>query len=212
MTITQSRRPRIPRLADILHRVVAQPAVYDAVQFVAGAAELNRRLAASVGALPPGALIVDVGGGTGLPRSLFPDDSVYVCLDPDLVKLRGFRRKQKLGRAVCGDAGALPLPDGSVDLIVCKDVGHHLTDPQLAQMFRECTRVLRPGARMIFIDAVLVADRLRSRVLWRYDRGSHPRPQEVLRRAMEAELQITDWETFAIHHRYVLGVGPPRAG
>jgi SAM-dependent methyltransferase len=210
MTVTQHDRPRIPRLADILHRVVAQPVVYDAVQAMAGASELNRRLAARIGSLPPRALIVDVGGGTGLPRSMLPDDSTYVCLDPDPVKLRGFMGKHRPGYAVCGDAAALPLPDGTVDLAVCKDVGHHLTDPQLALLFRECNRVLRLGARMIFIDAALAADRLRSRALWRYDRGSHPRSHDAMKQAMESEFQITEWETFAIIHRYVLGVGQPR--
>jgi SAM-dependent methyltransferase len=187
--------------------VVAQPAVYDAVQAMAGTSLLDDRLAPHLASLQPGALIVDVGGGTGLPRSLLPDDSRYLCVDADLVKLRGFRRKQQLGDAVCGDAAALPLPDARFDAVVCKMVGHHLTDPQLARMFRECARVLRPGARMLFLDPVRAEDRLRSRLLWRYDRGSYPRSPDTLKQAMEAEFEITHWSVFAIHHRYVLGVG-----
>lgn len=190
--------------------MVAQPAVYDAVQTLAGTSQLDGRLAPHLSSLPSGALIVDVGGGTGLPRPLLPDDSRYVCVDADLVKLRGFLRKQRLGNAVCGDAAALPLPDVRFDLVVCKMVGHHLTDPQLARMFRECARVLRPGARMLFIDPVQAPDRIRSRLLWRYDRGSFPRAPDLLKQAMAAEFEITHWSVFAIHHRYVLGVGTRR--
>jgi ubiquinone/menaquinone biosynthesis C-methylase UbiE len=187
--------------------VVAEPVVYDAVQTLAGTGQLNARLATYLAPLPTGAVIVDVGGGTGLPRRLLPDDSRYVCVDADLVKLRGFRGKHGLGEAVCGDAAALPLPDSRFDVVVCKMVGHHLTDSQLAGMFKECARVLRPGARMLFLDPVQATDRVRSRLLWRYDRGSYPRAPESLKEAMAVEFDINEWSVFAIHHRYVLGVG-----
>jgi ubiquinone/menaquinone biosynthesis C-methylase UbiE len=190
--------------------VVAEPVVYDAVQTLAGTHQLDARLAPHLATLPARAVIADVGGGTGLPRRLLPPDSKYICVDADLVKLRGFVHKGGLGSAVCGDAAALPLPDASFDLVVCKMVGHHLTDSQLGLMFHECARVLRPGGRMLFLDPVQAEDRLRSRLLWRYDRGSHPRPPETLKQAMAAEFDLRDWSVFAIHHRYVLGVGVAR--
>jgi SAM-dependent methyltransferase len=194
-------------LAEILHRVVAHPKVYDVVQNLAGTAELDRRLGATLGTLPGRPVILDVGGGTGLPASLWPAGAMYICVDIDPVKLAGFRRKQRLGTAVCGDGTRLPVRSGSVDLVVCKNVSHHLGDRDLHRLFRECARVLKSGGRMLFIDAVYAPERWRSRLLWRYDRGSHPRTAEALRQAMANEFQITQWEVFAIVHQYLFTAG-----
>ena len=199
-------------LAEILHRVVAHPAVYDAVQNLAGTAELDRRVGATLGALPQRPRILDVGGGTGLPAALWPDGAFYVCLDIDPIKLAGFRRKRRPGTPVCGDATRLPLRSGSLDLVVCKNVSHHLSDNDVAGLFRECARVLKTGGRMLFMDAVRTPDRWRNRLLWRYDRGSHPRSIEALRHAMAAEFQITHWEVLTTQHRFVLGAGTPNPG
>jgi ubiquinone/menaquinone biosynthesis C-methylase UbiE len=132
-----------------------------------------------------------------------------LCLDIDPVKLAGFRRKDRPGVALRGDATRLPLSTRSLDLVVCKNVTHHLSDPQLPQLFQESARVLKPRGRMLFIDAVLAPERWRSRVLWRYDRGANPRSVETLHQAMAAEFDIAQWEVFANYHRYVFGVGTP---
>jgi ubiquinone/menaquinone biosynthesis C-methylase UbiE len=188
---------------------VANPLVYDTVQVMAGSAELNRRLAANLGMMPESPVILDVGGGTGLPPSLWPTGSRYLCLDIDPVKLAGFQRKRRGGAALQGDATHLPLAARSVDAVICKDVTHHLSDSQLAPLFRESARVLKSGGRMLFIDAVDAPERWRSRFLWRYDRGSHPRLVETLLQAMASEFEILLWEVFVVHHRYAFGVGVP---
>jgi len=199
-------------LARILHRVVAYPAVYDALQNVAGTAELDRRVGDALGALPSRPVVLDVGGGTGLPTALWPARATYLCLDIDPLKLSGFRRKHDAGTPVCGDATHLPFRSGSVDLVVCKNVSHHLADADVRSLFRECARVLKAGGGMLFMDAVQAPERWRSRMLWRYDRGSHPRTVEAVRQAMAAEFQIARWDVFTIHHRYVLGAGTPTGG
>lgn len=197
-------------LTDLLHRVVANTTVYDTVQVLAGSADLDRRLAANLGEIAVRPTILDVGGGTGLPPSLWPAGATYVCLDIDPVKLAGFRRKDRPGVALRGDATRLPLRTRSLDVVVCKNVTHHLSDAQLPPLFRESARVLKPRGRMLFIDAVQAPERWRSRVLWRYDRGAHPRMVETLRQAMAGEFDIAHWEVFANYHRYVFGVGIPR--
>lgn len=198
-------------LTEFLHRVVAHPAVYDTVQRIVGtSSELERRLATKVGKLDDGAVILDVGGGLGLPPTLWPATATYVCLDIDPVKLGGHRRKYGSGEAILADATRLPVVTGGLDLVVCKNVTHHLTDLQLRALFAESARVLKTGGRMLLLDAVEAGDRWRSRLLWRYDRGSHPRPIETLRRAMAAEFELVEWEVFATHHRYVFGAGITR--
>ena len=197
-------------LTELLHRAAANPFVYDTIQVLAGAAPLDRRLAANLGDLAPRPTILDVGGGTGIPPSLWPAGTTYLCLDLDPLKLAGFRHKKRPGIALRADATRLPIRARSVDLVVCKNVGHHLSDSQLPVLFRESARVLKRGGQMLFIDAILAPERWRSRLLWRYDRGSHPRTAETLRDTMASEFDLAHWEDFAIHFRYVLGVGTPR--
>jgi SAM-dependent methyltransferase len=58
---------------------------------------------------------------------------------------------------VKGDIQALPLADGAVDLVWCRDTLSCL--PDCAGALAECARVLRPGGGMV-LDAVFTTDRL----------------------------------------------------
>src|SRR5260370_10848773 len=109
-------------LAEILHRIVAYPKVYDVVQNLAGTAKLDRRISANVGTLPGRPVILDVGGGTGLPASLWPVGAMYVCVDIDPVKLAAFRHEQRPGTPVRGDGTRLPVGSASIHLVVCKNI------------------------------------------------------------------------------------------
>jgi ubiquinone/menaquinone biosynthesis C-methylase UbiE len=53
---------------------------------------------------------------------------------------------------VCGSVEALPLPDGSVDFVWCRDTLNHTAD--LARTLAECARVLRPAGRMMNYSAL----------------------------------------------------------
>jgi len=58
---------------------------------------------------------------------------------------------------VAGDLEALPVADGTCDLVWCRDVLSCVGDS--AQMLRECARVLRPGGGMV-LYAVFTTDQL----------------------------------------------------
>jgi SAM-dependent methyltransferase len=49
------------------------------------------------------------------------------------------------------DLAKLPLTDGSVDLIMSRSVFEHLADPE--SVYREFSRVLRPGGAVVFLTA-----------------------------------------------------------
>ena len=152
-------------------------------------------------------VLLDVGGGTGTMRQLWPADCRYVCLDIEMPKLQGFRSKVADGLALQTDATRMPIASGCADSVVCTAVAHHLTDTMLSDVLRETVRVLKPGGRMFFLDPVFARDRIAGRVIWRLDRGSYPRTAEVLRDIFGRHLEIAHWERFAIHHEYVFGVG-----
>jgi SAM-dependent methyltransferase len=193
---------------ELLHRIAAQPRVYDLIQTAAGVAELNRRLAVRIHEIGRAAWILDVGGGTGHDAELWPE-SQYVCLDNDPLKLQGFRRKNPTRHLLRGDAARLPIRSQSVDVVLCKNVAHHLPEEVFAAFLGESARVLKATGHFLFIDPLWAPERRRGRVLWALDRGSNPRSEETLRALIERRFQLDQWERFAVHHAYVLAVCRP---
>jgi SAM-dependent methyltransferase len=51
---------------------------------------------------------------------------------------------------VCGGAEQLPFGDATFDVVFCRDVLHHLFDPEPA--LKEMARVCRPGGQMVIIE------------------------------------------------------------
>jgi SAM-dependent methyltransferase len=197
-------------LTKLAHRLVARPIIYDIVQRLVGAGKIRRRLQIYVEALGDHGEVLDIGGGTGLYRDVWPTGWHYINLDNDPQKLRGFRRRSSGDTALLGDAAAVPLPDMSLDAVICTFVSHHLPDATLTAFVRESARVLRPNGTLIFIDPIWQPNRIVSRLLWAFDRGSHPRTRDRLVAAMSDHFDITRVEEFAILHEYLLCSGRPR--
>jgi ubiquinone/menaquinone biosynthesis C-methylase UbiE len=191
---------------EMLHRIAAHPWVYDRIQTLAGQKQTLQRISKQTTALHP-ETVVDVGGGTGIWRRLWPAGCRYICLDIELPKLKGFRSKVPSGLAVLSDATRMCIASGSTDVVTCVAVAHHLTDPMLDQIFEEALRVLRVGGHLILLDPVLNRELLTGRILWRLDRGSYPRTAEELREKMEGRFKIVHWDKFTIYHEYILGIG-----
>jgi SAM-dependent methyltransferase len=190
----------------LFHAVVANPRVYDFTQAHGGYKHVERRLAPELGSLG-GKTVLDVGAGTGTLARLLPANARYLWLDADAQKLQGFRRDSGERLALLADASRLPLHDGSVDVVLTVDVSHHLEDDVLVAFLDEAARVARE--RLVFLDAV-ASPRVRSRLLWRYDRGANPRPPQELIARLEASFVPLRVDRFRIHHDYVFFVGEPR--
>ncbi|WP_077923927.1 class I SAM-dependent methyltransferase [Spirosoma sp. 209] len=103
--------------------------------------------------------VLDVGCGTGtqalLLHRLFPDASVF-GLDGDETVLAIARQKHAhAGWPVTLEQGlstALPYPDGSMDIVTCSLLLHHLSDTDKKQSIREMWRVLIPGGALALAD------------------------------------------------------------
>jgi ubiquinone/menaquinone biosynthesis C-methylase UbiE len=193
-------------ITGLLHRLASHPWVYDRIQTIAGHRQVLDRLSQAIVPLRP-KIVLDIGGGTGNVRGLLAADCRYICLDLEMPKLMGFRSKLPGGLAVLGDATSMPIAHRSVDMVICKLVTHHLTDSMLAQALDESRRVLPPGGYMMLLDAVLNQQRSTGRILWRLDRGSHPRTEDQLRGNLRDRFKIIHWEKFSIYHEYVFGIG-----
>jgi SAM-dependent methyltransferase len=194
-------------LTKILHRVVQNPWFYDRLQRLVGLAYCHRRVLAAVPSLNAASFILDLGGGTGLYRNIWPYGR-YICLDMDLLKLQYFLSKRdQLGSCLCADVARVPLRSGSVDVVTCFAVSHHLTSQVLDQLINESIRVLKDGGIFIFMDAVWMPRSLTGRLLWKYDRGASPRTAECLRSCIVDHYSLIHDEEFSVYHEYLLLVG-----
>jgi ubiquinone/menaquinone biosynthesis C-methylase UbiE len=108
--------------------------------------------------------IVDIGTGPGLlliaVAARYPTATI-IGIDPaEPMRAAAARRLALADLAdrvalLAGVAERLPLPDGSVDLVVSTLASHHWSDPAMA--IDELLRVLRPGARALVYDLRFVA-------------------------------------------------------
>jgi malonyl-CoA O-methyltransferase len=100
------------------------------------------------------AVVLDLGTGTGHAAIALKRryrTSQVVALDLAEGMLREAGRRQSLlrrFRRVCADAAALPLRDGSVDLVFSNLMLQWCDDPD--RVFGECRRVLKPGGLLTF--------------------------------------------------------------
>jgi malonyl-CoA O-methyltransferase len=98
--------------------------------------------------------VLDVGAGTGrgsaLLKQRYPKAEV-IAVDLALPMLRAAKQHSgwlKPFSRVCADASALPLPDHSIDVLYSNLCFQWVDD--LATLFGECMRVLKPGGLMVF--------------------------------------------------------------
>ena len=90
--------------------------------------------------------VVDLGAGTGkLTRRLVAAGHRVVAVDPADEMLEQLRRVVPGVRALVGRAEAIPLPDGSADVVVAGQAFHWFDH---GPALREIARVLRPGGTL----------------------------------------------------------------
>lgn len=112
--------------------------------------------------LPTGARkpmrVLDVGCGPGvslpmLEKHFAPEEIIGLDIDPAEIR----RAQRQAERCRCrvqiwrGDAKAINLPDGSVDLVLCHQLLHHVVDQEA--VLKELYRVLAPGGGVLVSES-----------------------------------------------------------
>jgi len=194
-------------ITSLLHRFASDPRVFDLLQHHLGLEQQHEHLAPHLSQIDA-QTVLDVGAGTGNHASLLPESASYLGLDLDHDKLKALRAKSPTAQGIVGDATAICLQGKSVDCALCVDLTHHLSDSQLPLLFDELARV--PSRRLILLEALDQGGSRLSNLLWRWDRGRHPRAEDALRSAVEKRFVVEHAESFAMYHRYVLWVARPK--
>ncbi len=131
----------------------------------------------SVGEISPGETVLDIGSGCGFDsiiaaKLVGPTGRVIGVDMTDAMLKRSRKTAKSLGLTQVefkkGFAEELPVPDGSVDVVISNGV-INLTPDKYA-VFKEVFRVLKPGGRLYLADIVAykeVPDAVRENVdLW----------------------------------------------
>ena len=102
--------------------------------------------------LPSGARVLDIGCGNGIPitRALLAATHRVFGIDVSREMLARFRVNCPSAPAVRGLVQSLPFADASFDAAVAWGIIFHLTQPEEAHAFASVSRVLRPGATLLF--------------------------------------------------------------
>jgi ubiquinone/menaquinone biosynthesis C-methylase UbiE len=192
----------------VLHKAASIGWVYDSIQFIAGGSIIHSHLRRYLGDCH--GRVLDIGGGTGSLFALLPPGCSYTCLDNEIPKLQRCAEKVP-GGSLYADATRMPVKSGSIDVVTCVGVTHHLTPDQLDAVLQESARVLNSKGSLILMDSVLKRTRLPGLILWSLDRGRYPKPSSELRRALERYFQVEQWDRFYTIHECVITVCRPAA-
>jgi SAM-dependent methyltransferase len=182
------------------------PRVYDLVQTF-GRWHLTAGRLRSLLADAAGQTVLDMGAGTGNLAPLLPPDADYVAIDNDPARIRSLERKVPGARCIVGSALDTGLEDDAVDWSVCNGLAHHLEDLDVPRLMAELARVTRE--RLVFVEPLWPGGRLLNAFLWRYDRGSHPRPESTVLAALEAHFVLDHVEHIRPSQELLICVGRP---
>lgn len=147
--------------------------------------------------LEPGMQLLDVACGTGLvavaAAEILGSADEITCIDPSEGMLAVAGRKLD-ARFIKAGAEALPVPDACCDFLSVGYAMRHFTD--LGAAFHEFRRVLRPGGKVLLLEATKPDNRLGAAMFRFYFSRLYPFLTRLFTRSSDAERMMQYfWET-----------------
>ena len=152
MSDQATAQERTRTIGEMFSRLVPH---YDRMnRLMTGGRDGRWRALAVASSQPRGAVVLDLGAGTGDLSAEFRRQVAARVTGLDVSAAMLSRAEQKFGADgidwLQGDALHLPFGDGSFDVVASAFVLRNL--PDLAGSFAEMSRVLKPGGRLIGLD------------------------------------------------------------
>lgn len=155
---------------------------------------------------PAGKDVVDVGcGGGALVRDLVALGARPIGIEISEEQLATARARDgdSGARYLVGRAEALPLDDGSADVVVFMRSLHHVPPQHLEAGLREARRVLRPGGELRFYEHVVsrgrggaLLQRLADATVWPHLAGGCHMSRDTLSEIEAAGFTVESCERF----------------
>ena len=157
---------------------------------------------------PPGAVVADIGAGTGFMSHVFaaqvgPEGKVYaVDINPVMME-RIAENAQKAGITniepiLCTDK-TVELPDASVDIAFICDVYHHFEFPK--NSMTSLWKALKPGGQVVVVDFYRIEGVSRPFIMGHVRAGEEVFTQEILDAGFEL---VNDHDVDFLSENYVL--------
>lgn len=162
-----------------------------------GTGNAYRRIAQSRHGLKPGMQLLDVACGTGLmavaAKQVLGGDETITCVEPSDGMLAVARQKLN-ARFIQSGAEAMPLADNSFDFLTVGYALRHFAD--LESTFREFHRVLKPGGKVLILEATRPSGKVGSWLFKLYFGKVYPFLTRLFTRSRKAEeMMVYFWET-----------------
>lgn len=163
-----------------------------------GSGNIYRKFAQSRHGLKPGMNLLDVACGTGLmsvaASQVLGSDKTITFVEPSDGMLAVARKKLPGATFIQCGAEKMPVADASQDFLTVGYALRHFAD--LTGTFREFHRVLKPGGRVLILEATRPAGRFGAWLFKLYFGIIYPFFARLLTRSAKAEeMMVYFWET-----------------
>jgi ubiquinone/menaquinone biosynthesis C-methylase UbiE len=161
-----------------LKKLLAHTRLYDFFQnHVLGGKKARRWLARTFWRLKGGETVVDLGCGSGTVLEYLPEDIDYLGVDTSENYIRDARQKfSHRGKFFLGTVHDFfnqnDQRPGSVDMVLCNGLLHHLPDDEAIEVLESSKRMLKPNGRLVCLEATYLEHQTRiSKWIVSTDRG-----------------------------------------
>jgi len=161
--------------------LLARPWVYDSFQTLVGANAWRERVVREMVSpkLPRGAMVVDVGCGTGWVLNYLPADVQYAGIDRNPAYIAEARERfaHRAAEFHCEDiSGRKDSFRTGADVVLAIGLLHHLNDQECGQLVLAAARILKPEGFLLTLDPLYCDDQSAiARAIIRRDRGRNIR-------------------------------------